>query len=155
MSNDSKVMRWGVIIATAIIIVRIVLEQLGSPARINNIFGVAWLYFILPILFAIAIRAQNGATPYRSLLKDILLFAVYTRLMVMITYVLAYIFSWKSRRFAYPGGNVGENVGIWTGILLIPLRNFFIWIVMATIIGMILGFITLLLKRKASTQASA
>jgi hypothetical protein len=155
MSNDSKVMRWGVIVAAAIIVFRIILEQSGSPERINNVFGVAWMYFILPILFAIAIRAQNDARPYLRLLKDIVFFAVYTRAMVMVTYMLAYIFSWKAPRFAYPGGTVGEHVSVWSGILLVPLRNVFIWVVMTTIIGMIIGSITLLLKRKGTTPASA
>jgi hypothetical protein len=153
MSKDSKIMRWGVIVAVAIIVFRIILEQSGSPERINNVFGVAWLYFILPILFAIAIRVQNDARPYLRLLKDIVLFAVYTRAMVMITYMLAYILSWKAPRFAYPGGTVGEHVSVWSGILLIPLRNVLAWVVTVTIIGMILGSITLLLKRKGPTPA--
>jgi hypothetical protein len=155
MSNDSKIMRWGVIIAAAIIVIRIILEQLGSPDRINSVLGVAWLYFILPVLFAIGIRAQNDAKPYLRLLKDVVLFSAYTRVMVMITYMLAYIFSWKSPRFAYPGGTVGENVSVWNGMLLIPLRNVLIWVVLATIVGMIMGSITLLLKRKGTAPASA
>jgi hypothetical protein len=153
--SDTKVMRWSVIVAAAIIVFRIVLEQLGTPEQINNVFGVAWLYLILPVLFAMGIRAQNRTKPYGILLKDIVLFALYTRGMVMITYMLAYVFSWKSPRFAYPGGTVGENVGVWKGIFLIPLRNVLIWVVMATIIGMILGSITLLLKRGRTTPASA
>jgi hypothetical protein len=155
MINDSKVLRWGAIVAAAIIVFRIILEQLGSPERINNVFGVAWLYFILPVLFAIGIRAQNVAKPYLRLLKDIVLFAIYTRVMVMATYMLAYVFSWKSPRFAYPGGTVGENVSVWNGIFLVPLRNVLIWVVMATIIGMIIGSVTLLLKRKGATPVSA
>ena len=155
MADDSKIMRWGLIIAAAIIVVRIALEQAGVPDAINNIFGVAWLYFVFPVLFALSIRTRNDASPYKSLLKDILLFAAYTRVMVMVTYMVAYVFKWNAARFAYPAGGVGENVGVWTGILLIPLRNVLIWIVMATIVGMIIGTITLLLKRKASTPAPA
>jgi len=144
-------MRWGVIVAAAIIVFRIILEQLGSPERINNIFGVAWLYFILPILFAIGIRAQSVSKPYLRLLKDVVLFAIYTRVMVMITYMLAYMFSWKSPRFAYPGGTVGENVSVLSGIVIVPLRNVLIWVIMTTIIGMIIGSVTLLLKRPKYT----
>ena len=66
--------------------------------------------------------------------------------MVMITYMLAYAFHWKARRFAYPGGTVGENVNLWSGIFIIPLRTVLLWVVMATIVGMILGSITLLRK---------
>ncbi len=148
MPDDSKVMRWGVIIAAVVIVVRIALEQAGVPDSINNIFGVAWMYIILPILFALSIRARNAASPYKSLLKDVLFFAVCTRVMVMFTYVLAYVFHWHASRFVYPAGNVGVNVSVWTGIFYIPLRNVLIWVVIATIIGMIVGSITLLLRRR-------
>jgi len=156
MSDDSKIMRWGTIIAAITIVVRIVLEQAGASEMINNIFGVAWLYLILPVLFALGIRARDYASPYRTLLKDTLLFAVYTRVMVLFTYMLAYIFKWSAPRFALErGGNVGENVGAWTGLLLIPIRNALIWIGMATIAGMIIGSVTLVLKRKTPTPAAA
>jgi len=156
MSDDSKIMRWGTIIAAMIIAVRIVLEQAGAPETINNIFGVAWLYLILPVLFALGIRAREYASPYKILLKDILLFAVYTRGMVMFTYMLAYIFKWSAPRFALDrGGNVSDNVGAWTGLLLIPIRNALIWIGMAVIAGMIIGSVALLLKRKTPTPVAA
>ena len=110
MSDDSKVMRWGVLIAAAIIVVRIALEQGGAPESINIIFGVAWLDFILPVLFALKIRAKNDIAPYKSLLKDVVLFGIYTRLMVMVTYMLAYFLKWKVPRFSTRlGGNVGEE----------------------------------------------
>ena len=155
MPDDSKLMKWGVLIAAGIIIIRIFLEQVGAPEGLAFLLGVAWLYFILPVLFALCIRAKNAASPFSRLFKDVVLFAVYTRLMVMATYMLAYVFSWPAQRFAYPGGNVGGNVGFWTGILFIPVRNLAIWIVMATIIGMILGSITLLLRHAPSAGAEA
>jgi hypothetical protein len=155
MWDDSKAMRWGVLIAATVIVVRIALEQTGVPESICLIFGVAWLYFIFPVLFAVGIRVRHDATPYKRLLKDIFLFLIYTRVMVMLTYMLAYVFNWNAPRFAYPGGNVGENVSVLSGILLIPLRNLLIWVVMAGIIGIIIGSITLLLTRKASGPATA
>jgi hypothetical protein len=153
MPDDSKLIRWGLILAAAIIVVRILLEQADAPEKVCFFFGVAWLYFIMPVLFALAIRARNAASPFKSLLKDIVLFVFCTRVMVMITYMLAYIFRWKPSRFAYPGGNVGENVSVWTGLIFIPLRNVLIWVVMATILGMIIGSVALLLKRKGSAPA--
>ena len=155
MFDDSKVMKWGLIIAAVIIVMRIIMEQVGVGESVNNIFGVAWLYFIIPVLFAFGIRSRNSATPYKSLFKDIVLFVLYTRIMVMITYMLAYVFRWPARRFAYPGGSVGDNVDVWNGMLLIPLRNVAIWVVLATIIGMIIGSITLLIKRRASAPFPA
>jgi len=113
------------------------------------------LFFIFPVLFALGIRSHNVTGPFKRLLKDIFLFVLCTRVMVMITYMLAYVFSWKASRFAFPAGTVGENVSVWAGMFFIPLRLLLIWIVMATILGMIIGSITLLLKRKGSSPAAA
>jgi hypothetical protein len=155
MPDESKVMRLGLILAAVVIVLRIVLEQAGAPEKLSFFCGVAWLFFIFPVLFALSIRAHNVASPFKSLLKDVLLFVLCTRVMVMITYMLAYIFSWKASRFAFPAGTVGENVSVWAGMLFIPLRLLLIWTVMATILGMIIGSITLLLKRKGSSPAAA
>ena len=155
MPDESKVMRWGLILAAAVIVLRIVLEQAGAPEKLSFFFGVAWLFFIFPVLFALSIRVHNVASPFKSLLKNVLLFVLCTRLMVMITYMLAYIFSWKASRFAFPAGTVGENVSVWAGMFFIPLRLLLIWIVIATILGMLIGSITLLLKREGSSPAAA
>jgi len=149
MSDDRTVMRVGIIVAAIIIVVRIVLELAGAPLSVNNIFGVAWLYFIMPVLFALAIRAKASAGPYLSLLKDVVLFGVYTRLMVMVTYVVAYFLRWSAPRFTVAGGgNVGDNVSLFSGVLFIPVRNALIWVVFVTVVGMIIGSITLLIRRK-------
>lgn len=154
MPDHSYIMRRSVALAAAIIVARIVLEQAGAPGKVSFIFGVAWLYFLMPVVFALGIRAQNAAKPFAALLKRIMLFALYTRIMVMVTYMLAYAFGWRQDRFIYPQGNVGENVGIWTGLFYIPLRNLILWIAMATILGMAIGSITLLLKRKGPATAA-
>ncbi len=156
MSDDRKIMRVGLVVAAILIVVRIVLEQAGAPESVNNIFGVAWLYFLFPALFALGIRAKEYAGPYRMLLKDVVLFAVYTRVMVMVTYIAAYFLKWNAPRFgAAMGGNVGENVSVLNGVLLIPIRNALIWVVMATVIGMIIGSVALLLARKSARPATA
>jgi hypothetical protein len=154
MSGETKLMKWGILLAAAIIVLRIALEQFGAPDSVCKVFGVAWLYFLFPVLFAIQIRAQKDSRPFRRLLKNVILFAFYTRVMVMITYMMAYAFKWTSPRFIYPGGNVGPNVDALTGILLIPLRNILIWVVLATILGMIIGSITLLVKRANPAPSS-
>jgi hypothetical protein len=51
----------------------------GAPLAANYIFGVAWLYFVMPVLFAISIRTFGRARPFGRLLKDVVLFAVYTQ----------------------------------------------------------------------------
>lgn len=140
------------ILAVAIIIVRIVLEQMGASHTINNVFGVAWLYFLVPIYFAIQIGAQTTASPYKNLLKANLLFAVYTRLMVTATYVLAYLLDWTAPRFQLDGGG-GVGAGALQGLLLIPSRNFVFWVVSATLVGMIIGSIVLAIRSRAVAKA--
>ncbi len=149
-------MKAGVLIAACIIVVRIVLEQLGAPESVNNIFGVAWLYLVFPVLFALRIAADGDSGPFKALFKALVLFAVYTRLMVMATYMVAYLLKWQAPRFSIKmGGNVGPEVGGLQGLALIPARNALIWIVMATVVGMIIGGIVLVAKRKPSPPAQA
>ena len=149
MPETGKVMRIGLIVTALIIVVRIVLEQAGAPLGASFVFGVAWLYFIMPVLFAISIRTHGFARPYVRLLREVLLFAIYTRIMVAVTYMLAWYMKWPAARFASSqGGTVGDDVSALDGLLLIPLRNALIWIVMALVVGMIVGSITLALKRR-------
>jgi len=149
MVEDRKLLRNGLIIAAIVIVVRIVLEQIGAPEPVNMVFGVAWLYLIMPVLFGWSIASTHTAGRYKALFKDVFLFALYTRLMVAVTYMLAYLFRWSAPRFAESnGGPVGENISLLRGILLIPVLNAVTWIITATIVGMILGSIVLLLKRR-------
>ncbi len=156
MSDDRKVMRIGLVIAVILILVRIALEQVGTPESVNNIFGVAWLYVLLPALFGLGIRASGSPHPYGVLLKDVVIFSAITRVMVAITYALAYWLKWSAPRFQLAmGGNVGDNVTLLNGLLMIPMRNAMIWVIMATIVGMLIGSIALLLTRKQSKPAAA
>ncbi|MBP1600223.1 MAG: hypothetical protein H6Q06_374, partial [Acidobacteria bacterium] len=100
-------MKAGVLVAACLIVVRIILEQSGAPESVNNIFGVAWLYLVFPVLFALRIAASGEPGPFKALFKTLLLFGVYTRLMVMASYMLAFLFKWQAPRFSLKmGGNV-------------------------------------------------
>jgi hypothetical protein len=143
-------MNRGLAAAFGIIVVRIGLELLGAPESVNNIFGVAWLYFIMPVLFARRIAARADEHPFRALFQSVFLFALYTRLMVLCTYMLAYLFQWQAPRFsARMGGNVGGNTGPFMGLVVIPVRNAGLWIFFATVIGLIIGGIILALKKRS------
>jgi hypothetical protein len=149
----ASILKYGLLIAAIIIVVRIVLELLGAPSRVNAVFGVAWLYLLLPIVFAFVITRTGASSPFKLLFINLLMFAIYTRIMVWITYMLAYSFRWQAPRFSMAqGGNVGEGVSVLKGILLIPTRNALIWVVFAEIVGMIIGGIIILL-RKATHKA--
>lgn len=149
-----NMLKWPLIIAAVVIVVRIGLEQMGAPEVINNIFGVSWLFFLVPVYFAIKIAASQDRQPYKTLFKYVLLFAVYARLMVVPTYWLAYAFNWTQARFSLQqGGVVGASP--LNGYLVYPLRNLLIWVVAALIIGGIIGSITLAIARRNKAQATA
>ena len=153
--STGKIMKMAVILAAVIVVLRIILEQAGASQTLDMIFGVAWLYFLLPICFALRIASAGEASPFKGLFKDVLLFGIYTRLMVLPTYMIAYLAHWSAPRFSVAeGGNVGQDIGFVNGFLWIPLRNAIIWVVAAVIIGMIIGGITLLIARKSRTSAA-
>jgi hypothetical protein len=152
--NTRALMIGGVIVAAVLIAIRIVLEQAGAPESLNKVFGVVWLYFILPVLFARRIAAIGERHPFRILIKKVFLFGIYTRLMVMTTYMIAYFMEWKAPRFSIAeGGNVGGTFSPVQGVLIIPARNALFWIVAVVAIGAIIGGITLWWSRRSSLSA--
>ena len=148
-SDAGNRLKWPLIVAAILVLLRIVLEQLGTPDSINNLLGVAWLHFLVPFYLAYLIQAYGSDRPYRALFKDLFLYTLYTRLMVLVTYWMAFLWQWQSPRFLTAGGgNVGEGIGPFQGYLVIPVRNLVVWVVMAMVIGMVLGSILLLIKGK-------
>jgi hypothetical protein len=150
MSEKSiGMMKWWLVLAAVLVVLRVVLEQIGAPESVNNVFGVAWLHFVVPIFFALAISKTAESKRFKELVKNLLIFSTITRLMIMPTYWLAYALQWTAPRFSLEmGGVVGEGVTPLQGYLVYPLRNALLWIIFATLIGMILGGITLLLRRR-------
>jgi hypothetical protein len=153
MSDERSVMKTGLLVALVLILLRIILEQLGAPEGVNNIFGVAWLYFVIPVFFGLSVALHTR--PYLALLKNVTLFGVYTRIVVMISYMLAFVLRWQAPRFSMQlGGNVGDNVTPLNGLLIIPVRNALIWIVFVALLGMIIGSVTVWLKRRGKAAVS-
>lgn len=149
-------LKWPLIVAATLVVLRIVLEHLGAPESINNLLGVAWLHVLVPFYLAYQIQSAGSDRPYRALFKDLFFYTLYTRLMVLVTYWMAYLWQWQSPRFLLArGGNVGEGIGPFQGILVIPGRNLLVWIVMAMVVGMVLGSILLLIKRRGNRAAAA
>ncbi|MGH7594756.1 MAG: hypothetical protein ACREOI_00300 [bacterium] len=145
-------MKWPLVIAAILVVARIVFEQMGASENVNNIFGVAWLYFLAPIYFAVQIANSGVAKPFLELVKSTAIFTAYTRLMIMPTYWLAYMNGWTAPRFSITqGGVVGEGMTPLKAYLLIPVRNALIWTVFATVVGAIIGGITLAIKRRGAT----
>ena len=150
-----KIMKWPLIIAIVVIALRILLEEMGAPSVVNNIFGVTWLYFPVPVYFAITIAASRELPPFKTLIKLTLLYAVCTRLMVFGTYSMAYIFQWSAPRFSLQGGGVvGEGVTVMQGMLITPATNLLIGVILATVIGLITGSATLILLKHFRGKSS-
>ncbi len=145
----SSLIRLPLIITAIVVVARVLLEQTGAPSGINQIFGVAWLYFLVPIYFGMNLAAADH--PYKALFKTLLCFVAYTRLMVMATYMAAYQLNWTAPRFSLEGGGVvGEDVSALKGLLVIPVRNLLIWIVIGTLVGMIIGSVVVAIKRRGA-----
>ena len=138
------------ILAAVIIVARLALEGVGAPGAITTIVGVTWLHLLVPIYLGVRIAAAGSSRPFKDLFTAVFFFTLYLRLMVFATYVLAYPLAWSALRFSVEGGGgVGSESALW-GMLIIPGRNLLGTVVAGPIIGMILGSITLLIKRKAA-----
>jgi hypothetical protein len=154
MSN--KTYKWPLLITAAIVVVRVISEQIGAPESVNFVFGVVWLYFIVPFYFASVIVRGGFSRPYLELFKNLLWFSVFTRLMVIPTYWLAYLFQWPALRFQLDaGGVVGEGVTPLFGYLIYPALNGLSWVIFAVLVGMFLGSITLFVQRRKMAQVAA
>ena len=137
-----------------IIVARLGLEGVGVPGTILLIVGVTWLHFLVPIYFGVRIDGAGGSSPFKDLFKTVFFFTLYTRLMVMVTYVIAYPLEWTATRFSVDGGGVVGADSALQGMLIIPVKSLLITVVVGTIIGMILGSITLVIKRKIAPASA-
>ena len=140
------ILKWPLIIAAVVVVLRVVLEQAGVSDTINNILGI-WVLTVLicPVYFAIRIGQSGLPRPYITHFKLTALYAVLVRLMVLPTYWLARIYDWPQSRFA---GLAGPDVSPFTGFVAIPVGTALIWIVMSVVVGGALGFIVIPLTRK-------
>jgi len=139
--------KWPLILTLMVMVVRILLEEMGAPGALSNIFSVAWLAFLIPIYFAVGMAASGEAHPYKALIKLIVLYGVGVRLMVAVSYSLAYAFAWSAPRFS-GGGVIGEEVTALQGLLLTPAFNLVPGLIMAIGSGLLVGPATLAIRRK-------
>ena len=151
------ILKWPLIIAAFLVVVRVVLERAGAPETVNNIFSVVVFYVLIaPLYFAFRIAGSGIAAPYKNLLKTTALFTALARSMVIPTYWLAYLYQWPQYRFSVAGGgNVGPGVSPFMGYAGIPLAAAAVWILISLIVGGGLGSILIAVKRKSARKASA
>ena len=137
-------LKWPLIVTLTVIVLRIILEESGAPQSVNAIFGVAWLQLLMPFYFGVALAENRELPPFVTLAKLVVLYSLCARLMVFVTYSLAYVFQWSAPRFSVQGGGVvGEGVEPLDGILLIPASNLVFWVLGGVVAGLILGSATL------------
>ncbi len=141
------------LLAAAVILLRVLAEQVGAPESVNKIFGVTWLFFFVPIYFALRIAATHDQQPYKTLFLKTALYVALVRLMLIPVYWLAYTFSWSAQRFASDqGGVVGDGIAPSTGYLFIPFAALLAWVVAATLFGGGLGAAVLAWQRRGQTH---
>src|SRR5213594_2491032 len=64
------ILKWPLIIAAFLVVVRVILERAGAPETVNNIFSVVVFYVLIaPLYFASQIAKSGIAAPYKTLLK--------------------------------------------------------------------------------------
>lgn len=145
-------LKWPLIIAVIVVVLRVVLEQAGAPGFLTNVVSLVVLYLVIcPLYFAFTIADSGVARPYVSLLKVTALYTALARAMVIPTYWLAYTYQWSAPRFTVAqGGVVGPNVTPIYGYVLIPLGAALVWIVASLVTGGGLGSIVIALKRKSA-----
>jgi hypothetical protein len=148
-------LKWPLIIAAVVVVLRVILEQAGAPDALNNILSVVVLYVLIcPLYFAARIAKSEVARPYAKLLKATALYAALARSMVIPTYWLAYMYGWPQSRFSVAaGGNVGPGVTPLWGYVLIPVGAAAAWILVSVIVGGGFGSILIAVRRKAAKKA--
>ena len=142
-----KKIKGPLILTLVVIVVRILLEEMGAPGVITNILGVFWLAFPVAIYFGVGVAASQEAHPYKTLVKLIVVYGVCARLMVALSYSLAFVFAWSAPRFS-GGGVVGEEVTALQGFLLMPAFNMVPGLIMAIGAGLLVGPATLAIRCK-------
>jgi hypothetical protein len=142
-------MRAPLVVAALVVAGRVVAERAGAPSSVSNLISAAALHtLIAPLYFAIRIGGSDVARPYLTFLKTTVVYALLVRLMVVVTYWLAYIFQWPETRFrADQQGVVGPDVTPFEAFVWVPLILTAGWLVGSVMVGGGLGSIVLLVRR--------
>jgi hypothetical protein len=146
------ILKWPLIIAAVVVVLRVVTEQSGQPDSVNNLLAVFALHLLIgPIYFAVMIAKSGVRRPYLTLFKLVFIYALLTRLMVLPTYWLARIYEWPQPRF---DGLWGPDVTPFTGFVVVPVATALSWIVGSVIFGGAIGSLVLAIARRAAPTGS-
>jgi hypothetical protein len=152
-----RLMKTPLIVAAIVVVLRVVLEQAGTPDAISNLVSAAALYLLIfPIYFGVRIAASGDAHPYKTLFKTVGVYAAAVRLMIVPTYWLAYIYQWPAARFSVQnGGVVGPDVTPLTAYLVTPVIALIAWVLFSVVIGGAIGSAIIALKRRTAVRTAA
>jgi hypothetical protein len=147
------ILKWPLIIAAVVIVLRVIVEQSGAPDAVANLLSVVALHFLIgPVYFAIRIAKSGISRPYATQFKLVTLYVVLTRAMLLPTYWLARIYEWPQSRFY---GTFGPDVTAFVGYIGVPFVTAAIWIVASFIFGGTLGSIIIAISRRSAGKAAA
>src|SRR5439155_1986083 len=74
------ILKWPLIVAAAVVVLRVVVEQSGAPNSVSNIISVVALHLVIvPLYFAIRIAKSGLMHPYVTQVKLVALYVVLTR----------------------------------------------------------------------------
>jgi hypothetical protein len=146
------ILKWPLIVAAAVTIIRVILERAGAPYPIPSLFSVVLLHTLLgPIYFAVHIGSSSVARAYAQQFKLVAIYVVLARAMILPTYWLARIYHWPENRFA---GLWGPDVNAFAGFVGVPLVTALIWIVISIICGNALGAVIIAILRRLQKPAN-
>ena len=143
-----ELLKWPLIVAAAVVVLRVITERAGAPGPVNSMLSVVALHTLLgPLYFAILIGRTGSPHPYRTLFAAIFLYVVGTRAMVLPTYWLARIYRWPEPRFA----GLADSPPF-VGFVSIPFGTAGIWICISLVIGGAIATIVLTIARTSIRQ---
>lgn len=152
MNSDTKdVLKWPLVVAAIVIVLRVVVERAGAPEKVSNLFSAVALHLIIaPLYFSIRIGTSGTPRPYLAQLKLVTLFVLLTRAMVIPVYWLAHIMGWQQQRF----GGLGPDASPLTAYVLIPFATAAFWILASIIVGTTVGSVVIAALRYARPRYS-
>ena len=125
------ILRWPLVVAAIVVVLRVIVERAGAPIVVSNMLSGAILITVLgPVYFALQVGLAGKPRPYWMLIKLVVIYAIWTRAMILPTYWLARVFHWDEPRFA---GVDAPNPLV--GFIVLPLVTAAFWIVASLVIG--------------------
>ena len=144
------ILKWPLIVAAVVIVLRIIVERAGAPRSVSNLFSVVALHtVIVPIYIAVCLGKSDRPHLYGTLFKLILAYVLLTRAMLLVVYWLARIFRWQEARFS----GLSDSSPL-IGFIAIPFATAAFWIVATLVVGGTIGSIILAImnRRQSATQ---